>query len=70
MGVATILVMWPKNVFAYILAILSLGVFTWNLSSMGQWFVRKQYFDIFMGLQYERPKLKDQRSTLTSGTYL
>ena len=28
-------------------------------------FVRKLCFNILMGLQYERPKLKGQRSTLT-----
>ena len=27
------------------------------------WFVRKLCFNILMGLQYERPKLKGQRST-------
>ena len=37
---------------------------------LGQWFVRKLCFDILMGLQYERPKLKGQRSTLTFETYL
>ena len=37
---------------------------------LGQWFVRKLCCNILMGLQYERPKLKDQRSTLTFGTYL
>ena len=28
-------------------------------------FLRKLCFNILMGLQYERPKLKDQRATLT-----
>ena len=37
---------------------------------LGQWFVRKLCFNILMGLQYERPKLKGQRSALTFGTYL
>ena len=30
---------------------------------LGQWFVRKQCFDIVMGIQYERPWLKGQIST-------
>ena len=30
----------------------------------------KLCFNILMGLQYNRPKLKGQRSTLTFGTYL
>ena len=34
------------------------------------WFVRKLCFNILMGLQYEQPKLKGQRSTLTFGPYL
>ena len=38
--------------------------------SLGQWFVRKLCFNILMRLQYERPKLEGQRSTLTFGTYL
>ena len=33
-------------------------------------FVRIPCFNILMGLQYERPKLKGQMSTLTFGTYL
>ena len=37
---------------------------------LGQWFVRKLCFNILMRLQYERPKLKGQMSTLTLGTYL
>ena len=37
---------------------------------LDQWFVRKLCFNILMGLQYERPKLKGQRSTLTVWTYL
>ena len=37
---------------------------------LGQWFVRKLCFNILMGLQYEQPKLKGQRSTLTFWTYL
>ena len=32
--------------------------------------LRENCFNILMGLQYERPKLKGQRSTLTFGTYL
>ena len=30
------------------------------LVQLGQWFVRKLCCNILMGLQYERPKLKDQ----------
>ena len=30
------------------------------MSSIGQWFVRKLCFNILIGLQYERPKLKGQ----------
>ena len=37
---------------------------------LSQWFVRKLCFNILMGLQYEWPKLKGQRSTLTFWTYL
>ena len=37
---------------------------------LGQWFVRKLCFDILMGLQYEWPKQKGQRSTLTFWFYL
>ena len=37
---------------------------------MAQWFLRKLRFNILMGLQYEWPWLKGQRSTLTFGTYL
>ena len=39
---------------------------------LGQWFVRKILvcFNILMGPQYERPRLKGQRSTLTFETYL
>ena len=37
---------------------------------LGKWFVRKLCFNILMGLQYERPKLTGQRSTLTFWTYL
>ena len=53
MGVAAILVMWP-NYFATILH----EIRVW----LCQWFVRKLhvYFNILMGLQFERPKLKGQ----------
>ena len=39
-------------------------------AQMGQCFVRKLCFNILMGLKYERPWLKGQRSTLTFETYL
>ena len=39
------------------------------LDPLGQRFVWKLCFNILMGLQYERSKLKGQRSTLTFGTY-
>ena len=38
------------------------------LDQLGQRFVWKLCFNILMGLQYERSKLKGQRSTLTFGT--
>ena len=34
------------------------------------WFLRKVRLDIFIGLQYERPWLKGQRTILTFATYL
>ena len=46
------------------------GVFTWNLIQLAYWFVKKLCFNILMELQYERPLLKGQRSTLTFWTYL
>ena len=37
---------------------------------LAKWFLRKLCFNVLMGLEYERPWLKDQRSTLTFDTYL
>ena len=34
------------------------------------WFLRKQCFKMLIGLQYEQPWLKGQRSILTIGSYL
>ena len=69
MGVAVILVMSPKY-FVYIFTNLSKKSlhmkFEFNLANG---FVRKLCFNTLMGLQYERPMMKGQRSTLTFGTY-
>ena len=41
-----------------------------KLSSIGQAVSEKNCLNILMGLQSKRPWLKDQRSTMTFGTYL
>ena len=66
MGMAAILVMWPEQ-FVQILAkdiVRNLHLknkFNWP----SQWALRKLCFDIFVWIQYERPWLKGQRSTLS-----
>ena len=37
---------------------------------LASWFLRKLCLNMLMGLQYEQPWLKNQRSTLTFETYL
>ena len=64
MGVAAILVMWPKFLHTFWLTYQMESLHE-ILVQLGQWFVRKLCFNILVGLQYERPKLKGQSSTLT-----
>ena len=40
------------------------------LVQSAKWFLRKLWFNVLMGLQYERPLLKSKRATLTFETYL
>ena len=69
MGLVAILVMWHNNLYKFWLTNhkeLSYEI----LFQLAMWFLSKLLFNVLIGLQYERPWLKGQRSTLTFETYL